>query len=149
MQAKRAMRMKDFSSSVMNLPDLGNTRIGLLRPLFDQAKRLERKYVHGRYMEPNVIRLPQLGLEECSVTPHVVFLSHSYFTLAQQIHASKGWTDAHTPRPLMQTHFGLSDSSKRDGKQVYRLHKEEDAQDKLLFVPQIWAVMMDNGIDPH
>jgi hypothetical protein len=135
--------------------------MGAIKLLFDQIKKHEKKCVNGYFLGSSIFRIKpgskfsKRSTDEYSAS-QAIFLSYSYFSLDEPIISSKesnlkevGAKREHIPRALMQTHFRLAPSEKRDEKQVYRLDRANkllDREDKrMIFVPQLWVVLIGRG----
>lgn len=119
----------------------------LLHTLLEKVKPFEKTYVHGRYLEPTVVRVTGKDVDDSKApkTMRAIFINYPYFAL-DKIQETKTLKKggAHPPRSLLQAHFRLSSTKDRDELQVVRnVTKGKDS--RILYVPQVWSILLEHG----
>jgi hypothetical protein len=110
----------------------------------------EKNYIYGRYLEPTVITLigvdPGAPYNAQFEQKSVTFISLPYLSL--EASSARRFTDSSTVHPvrtLLQSHYGLESTERRDKNQVvHKLGMKKQA----IHVPQIWCLLLNKGKGP-
>lgn len=152
-----AMTLREFYRQVMRTPGLGDDDMALVARLLNKVQTSEKKFVHGRYLKPIILVYegedPDASAfpppEEKHVRKTATFISLPVFTTCcLKHHTSTKDFEGHPVRALLQSHYQLESTKRRDKEQV--INKTRSIRDHLanedhvVHVPQIWALIINN-----
>ena len=140
--------------AALQIPGLDAKDHYMIRSLFrDVHTKSEKEFIHGRYLDPIVTRVrgsvdratqdADKGSNEKSAT----FFAVPYFSLEQFCsHGLERDTELHPVRGLLQTHYEMESTEKRERHQVLRKLK---VVENGIHVPQLWCLLLNNGNYPQ
>jgi hypothetical protein len=132
-------------------PGIQNDEKSLIIALFKQIRNnSEKRFKYGRFLEPTVISLIGLnGEEDKTREPQLksaTFISIPYLNLQTlQPHSLKD-SSAHPVRSLLQCHYGLESTERRDRSQVACKAYPKAQELQAVHVPQLWCLLLNKGL---
>ena len=153
-----AMTLNQFFLQVTKTPGLGDDDMALVARLLQKVQNTsEKKFIHGRYLKP--ITLVYEGKDpdlygstlpgESHIRKTATFVSLPVFTTCcLKRHTSNKTFKGHPVRALLQSHYRLESTKRRDKQQVItkttsiKDHLAHD--DHVIHVPHIWALIINN-----
>lgn len=145
---------------------LQESEIGLTGRLLKRVKLVsERAFVGGSFLTPTAIRYDMLDDSRYSKDKCCIFLGFPYFAVArpQKGRVYDKGDDEHPTRTLLQSHYRLNQTVERDRSQCVStldgetlracveapkkdtIHLSRKKTEELIYVPQLWAVIMGLG----
>lgn len=142
------MTFRDFDRHVMGAPGLEDDDLALVGRLIRKVKKTsEKQFVHGRYLKPITLVYDGEDPDGGSKIPKTAtFVSLPIFTTeCPRKHTSTREDDLHPVRALLQSHYRLESTRKRDRAQVITKSALHEKQDHVVHVPQIWALIINKN----
>ena len=140
-----AMTFRKFYDHVARVPGLQDDDLALVARLLKKVRKTrEKQWVHGRYLKPLTIVYEGEDPDHLATAPKTAtFVSLPIFTTdCARRHTSTKEFEGHPVRALLQSHYRLESTKKRDKEQVITKTGFSDEKDHVIHVPQIWALIV-------
>ncbi|KAF3219768.1 hypothetical protein TWF106_006922 [Orbilia oligospora] len=144
------LNLEEFKEQVLRIPGLEDHDLTILWDLFEKVKdKMERTYIHGKYLEEGAIRCDGKSGKECCAATFIVIptLKLQPLELPSILRGQpKAFQSAdHAPRPLMQTTVNMSSTIEEDKKQA-SFSSKLIPKDQALHVVQTWVLVINDKL---
>lgn len=149
-----------------NLGLRSNDKSMILTVFEEIRNNCEKKYIHGKYLEPAGFRLlgskkSENASDSASEERSAVFFCMPYFSLDQlrpresvniispRSLEHRKTISQHFPRSLHQAHYRQESTERRDKNQVIcQINKQIRDALHCIHVPQLWCILLNKGENP-
>ncbi|KAF3156524.1 hypothetical protein TWF569_005510 [Orbilia oligospora] len=144
------LNLEEFKEQVVRIPGLEDHDLIILCDLFEKVKdKMERTYIHGKYLEEGAIRCDGKSGKECCAVTFIVIptLKLQPLELPSILRGQpKAFQSAdHAPRPLMQTTVNMSSTLEEDKRQA-SFSSKLVPKDQAIHVVQTWVLVINDKL---
>ncbi|KAK6515001.1 hypothetical protein TWF506_007356 [Arthrobotrys conoides] len=144
------LNLEEFREQVLRISDLEDHDLTILWDLFERVKdKMERTYIHGKYLEEGAIRCDGKSGKECCAATFIVIpaLKLQPLELPSILKGQpKAFQSAdHAPRPLMQTRVNMSSTLEEDKRQA-TFSSKLIPKDQAIHVVQTWILVINDKL---
>ncbi|KAK6500254.1 hypothetical protein TWF481_010601 [Arthrobotrys musiformis] len=147
------LNLEDFKEQVLNISGLEDHDLTILWDLFERVKdKMERTYIHGKYLEGGAIRCDGKSGKECSSATFIAMpvlklqpLEVPSILKGQRSQPKAFQSSDHAPRPLMQTTANMASTLDRDKKQA-TFSSKLVPRDQAIHVVQTWILVINDKL---